>query len=228
MTEAEWLACTDPQAMLGFLRDKASDRRLRLFGCACVRRVWDLLLEEQSRRLVEVGELYVDGFVDEQELSKARQSYEDYLHDVDDGDSDLVLPETEAGYAACEVADCGAGIFTALYASHHAASAREEGGREQAERAAQAALLRDIFGPLPFRPVTITPAWNTPQVVALAQAAYDQRELPAGTLDTDRLAVLADALEEAGCTNADVLNHCRQLGVHVRGCWVVDLLLGKV
>jgi hypothetical protein len=65
-------------------------------------------------------------------------------------------------------------------------------------------------------------------VVALARAAYDQRELPAGTLDPARLAVQADALEEAGCTDADILNHCRRPGVHVRGCWAVDLLLGKV
>jgi hypothetical protein len=64
-------------------------------------------------------------------------------------------------------------------------------------------------------------------LVALAQAAYDQRELPAGTLDPTRLAVLADALEEAGCDQADLLSHLRDPGPHVRGCWVIDLLLGK-
>ena len=61
----------------------------------------------------------------------------------------------------------------------------------------------------------------------MATAAYEVRTLPAGTLDPDRLAILADALEDAGCTNADVLDHCRGAGPHVRGCWVVDLLLGK-
>jgi hypothetical protein len=90
----------------------------------------------------------------------------------------------------------------------------------------QAALFRDIFGN-PFRPVAINPAWQTPTVLALAQAAYDDRILPAGTLEPARLAVLADALEEAGCENADILTHLRQPGVHVRGCWVTDLLLGK-
>jgi hypothetical protein len=94
------------------------------------------------------------------------------------------------------------------------------------ERAAHAHLLHCIFGN-PFRPLTVSPAWQSPQVVALAQAAYEERELPAGTLDLARLAVLADVLEEAGCTGADILNQCRQPGVHVRGCWVVDLLLGK-
>jgi hypothetical protein len=64
-------------------------------------------------------------------------------------------------------------------------------------------------------------------VVRLAQAAYDDRHLPAGTLDNGRLAILADALEEAGCTDADVLGHLRGPGPHVRGCWAVDLLLGK-
>jgi hypothetical protein len=75
--------------------------------------------------------------------------------------------------------------------------------------------------------VTIDPAWQTPTLLDLAQASYDNRDLPAGTLHPDRLAVLADALEDAGCTDADILDHCRRPAVHVRGCWVVDLLLGK-
>jgi hypothetical protein len=95
-----------------------------------------------------------------------------------------------------------------------------------AEGAAQAALLRDVLGN-PFRPVTVSPACLTPQVVALAEAAYDQREMPSGTLDYARLAVLADALEDAGCDQADLLGHLRGPGPHVRGCWAVDLILGK-
>jgi hypothetical protein len=79
-----------------------------------------------------------------------------------------------------------------------------------------------------FSPVvTLNPAWQTPTVLALATAAYENRILPAGTLDATRLAILADALEDAGCDNAGILNHCRQPSVHVRGCWVVDLVLGK-
>jgi hypothetical protein len=87
-------------------------------------------------------------------------------------------------------------------------------------------LARDIFGN-PFRPVAVSPSCRTPQVAALARAAYERRDLPAGTLDVTRLAVLADALEEAGCTNPDLLGHLRDPGPHVRGCWAVDLLLGK-
>jgi hypothetical protein len=100
----------------------------------------------------------------------------------------------------------------------------------QAERAIQANLLRDIFSN-PFHPPPVRDptwlTWNNGLVQVLAQVAYDDRLLPAGTLDTARLAVLADALEEAGCDYADILTHLRSPGPHVRGCWVVDLLLGK-
>jgi hypothetical protein len=107
-----------------------------------------------------------------------------------------------------------------------------EGDSEPAQQALtqaaahHVALLRDIFGN-PFRPVTVSPAWQSPTIVALAQAAYDERDLPAGTLDPARLAVLADALEEAGCTEQTLLDHLRGPGPHVRGCWAVDLVLGK-
>src|SRR5262249_44075157 len=87
-------------------------------------------------------------------------------------------------------------------------------------------FLRDIFGN-PFRPIAVAPAWLTPTVLAQAQAIYDDRILPAGTLDNTRLAVLGDALENAGCEDADILNHCRRPGEHVRGCWVIDLILCK-
>ena len=90
-------------------------------------------------------------------------------------------------------------------------------------------MFRCVFGN-PFRPVTISPdvlAWNDATVVRLAQTAYEERHLPEGTLDNGRLAVLADALEEAGCTDTAILGHLRGPGPHVRGCWAVDLLLGK-
>jgi hypothetical protein len=94
---------------------------------------------------------------------------------------------------------------------------------ERTEWISQVALLRDIVGLLLFRPVTIAPAWatwNDATVVKLAQGIYDDRAF-------DRLPILADALDEAGCDNTDILAHCRRPGPHVRGCWVVDLLLGK-
>jgi hypothetical protein len=97
------------------------------------------------------------------------------------------------------------------------------------DTARQTALLRDIFGS-PFRPVTISPAilaWSDGLVVRLAQAVYDERPLPDGSLNPNRIAVLADALEEGSCSDADILSHLRGPGPHVRGCVIVDAVLGK-
>lgn len=88
-----------------------------------------------------------------------------------------------------------------------------------AERMAIAKLIRDIFGN-PFRPVAADPSWLLPKMVGLAQGIYGERAF-------DRMPILADALEKAGCADADILGHCRRPDEHVRGCWVVDLLLGK-
>jgi hypothetical protein len=72
----------------------------------------------------------------------------------------------------------------------------------------------------PFRPVTPDPSWLTPTALASGQGIYAERAF-------DRLPILADALQDAGCDRAEVLDHCRGPGPHVRGCWVVDRLLGK-
>ena len=87
------------------------------------------------------------------------------------------------------------------------------------QRTTQTAFVRDIFGN-PFRPVALDPAWLTSDVLLLARGVYADRAF-------DRMPILADALQDAGCANEDVLAHCRGDGPHVRGCWVVDLLLGK-
>jgi hypothetical protein len=86
-------------------------------------------------------------------------------------------------------------------------------------------LVREVFAP-PFRRVTVDLTWQTSTILSLAQAAYDERTLPSGGLDVVRLAVLADALEEAGAPS-EVLAHLRAPGPHVRGCWALDLILGK-
>jgi len=91
----------------------------------------------------------------------------------------------------------------------------------------QLRILRDLIGPLAFTPASVFGISSSPLIEALAQAAYTERNLPSGDLNPDRLAVLSDALEDAGCDNADILNHLREPGPHVRGCWAIDLLLGK-
>ena len=222
MTESEWLACTDPQQILEFVRDRASDRKRRLFTCTCCRRVWDALTDERSRSAVEAAERYADGLAGREELAAQAEAAEAPASAVASARAReaVVSPVphvTQAALAAAgERADA---TIWAAWATSEATRVPDQ------ERRHQCALLRDLVNP--FRPVTPEPAWSTPQVVALAQAAYEQRELPAGTLDTTRLAVLADALEEAGCDQADLPAHLRGPGPHVRGCWAVDLLLGR-
>ena len=203
MTEAEWLNCTDPTPMLEFLRDKVSDRKLRLFAVACSRRIWDWI-DALGRAAVEVAEQFADGWAGPEELRASRLACNG-------------AGSQSAWYAAAThpaIAARNAARSAQAGAAHHALL-----GSEAAELLAQAELIRDIFGD-PFRPVCVDPAWLTPGVVELAQGIYDDRAF-------DRMLVLADALEEAGCTDTGILTHCRAPGPHVRGCWVVDLLLGK-
>jgi hypothetical protein len=243
MTESEWLACMDPREMLEFLRGKARDRKLRLFACGCCRRVWHLLTMEATRGAVEVAERFADGRGGREGLEAARAGVAAAIRMLDDLAEDAYnVGYGRAGFDAQARAAAAAASEDATRASEDAATAvflaageAETGATylaacraaHDAERREQVRLLHDLFGTLGYRPVPLSPAWQSPQVVALAQAAYDQRELPAGTLDPARLGVLADALEDAGCDQADVLGHLRGPGPHVRGCWALDLLLGK-
>jgi hypothetical protein len=240
MTEAEWLTCTDPGPMLEFLRGKVSDRKLRLFACACCRRIWHLLPDERSRRAVAVAESYADNAVGKNELERARMGARSATRKATENAYPSSYQRRAARWAseapaqttskevrkvaqpiveraaAAAAEDAGlAGAAQGLYATARSA-------KLQSERIAQAALLRDVIG-TPFRPVTVGRAWlawNGGTVGKLAQAIYDERAF-------DRLPVLADALEEAGCDNENLLRHCREPGEHVRGCWVIDLFLGR-
>jgi hypothetical protein len=212
VTEAEWLACTDMDTMLEYLRGKVSDRKLRLFACACCRRNWHLLGDKRSRESVEISERYAEGQVREVELSRAWAAASAEVDQSKFAEAAWRVAEDEPEKAAWSL---GRAFPTSR--------------ANKDERACQASLFRDVMNN-PFRPVALSPtvlAWNDAAVVRLAQAAYDERHLPTGTLDNGRLAVLADALEEAGCTDTDILGHLRGPGPHVRGCWPVDLCLGK-
>jgi hypothetical protein len=199
-------------------------RKWRLFAMACVRRVASLFRDERTHGLLQALDDVADGLLDHQAYRRLEYTvcdpppYQDWVPD-DDESSPLANANSSLSWACEERVEA--------YESYWAAYAAQEAtGRPEVEKQAQAALLHELFGN-PFRPATISPACRTPQVVALAQAAYDNRDLPSGTLDPARLAVLADALEEAGCDQADLLAHLRGPGPHVRGCWAVDLLLGK-
>ena len=224
MTEQEWLACTDPQKMLEALRGKASDRKLRLFACGCCRQVWHFLTDRRCRAAVEQAERYADGQASKRGLTPIRVEARKAVRR-----QGIPYWRRRAVHACLKVVEDRPAPAVAAGAAINASGAvvckpSNRGGYKTA-LAAQAALLRDLFSP--FRPVTPGPDWRTPQAGALAQVAYDERELPAGTLAVARLAVLADALEEAGCDQADLLSHLRGPGSHVRGCWAVDLILGK-
>jgi hypothetical protein len=204
--------------MLRLVGVRASQRKMRLFAVACCRRLWGRLSDERSRRAVEVAERFADGEATTPERSAARQSAREVITRY--SGAAAWYPAAAAAYAA-EYRGWHAAWYAAEAAGNHAGQKARP-----AEVKVQADLLRCVVGN-PFRPASVSPAWRTPQVVALARAAYDQREMPAGTLDLPRLAVLADALEEAGCDQPDVLDHIRGPGPHVRGCWVLDLLLGR-
>ncbi|HEY7315564.1 MAG TPA: hypothetical protein VH643_39915 [Gemmataceae bacterium] len=183
MTEAEWLACTDPKLMLDYLRFKCGVRKLRLFTAACLRR--DLHWSDIHIRIAIKS---VERLADDRERIAA------------------------------------GGLRAARMDASAARAAAQDAARSlQPFGAAQAALLRDICGPLPFRPTTLDSAWlswHGGLLASIAWQMYDSR-------DFADMPVLADALEEAGCQNQDILSHCRSGGDHVRGCWVIDALLGK-
>jgi hypothetical protein len=222
MTEAEWLTSGKVPPMLRFLGKKAGARKRRLFACACVRRLWGLLLDPRSRRAVEVGEAFDDGTVDKEVVKAAQRGAAAAARLASGGASGphSWRPEDAAGNCALLSTE---DISTAARAATAAAQA---GAARSSEEEAQAALLRCVFGN-PFRPAAADRRWLSPAVHSLASATYDDRLLPTGHLDPARLLVLADALEDGGCSDEVILTHLREPGPHVRGCWVLDLLLGR-
>jgi hypothetical protein len=220
MTEAEWLTVPEPRALLWSLRPGWTDRKLRLFGCACVRRVWSLL-DAKARAAVELAERYADRLVTDTALLSAR---EELALEVN-GPVGRDLPRPMAARAAACL----------LYTNDEAYDERaaydwlvEEGAADfsadaiedrAGERAVQAMLIRDIFGN-PFRQRPVDSIRMPPAVLSLARSIYDDQTF-------DRMPELADAIEGVGLEDVDVLAHCRELGPHVRGCWVIDLILGK-
>jgi hypothetical protein len=221
MTEAEWLACEDTETMLECLVKAQfpdaepgnwgrGERKKRLFVYACLRRTWSLLPPEY-KNIVAVFERVSDGAVGDETrhadwlaAESVRWEHDNLLFALGYDDIGLL----------CSIA---AGI-AARHTSEQSRAVRETQTWRPKEHQEQTAILRDIFGN-PFR--SVQPGhWITPAAVSVARDCYDRRDFTA-------LPLLADLLEEAGCPEQSVLDHCRQPGEHVRGCWVVDLILGK-
>jgi hypothetical protein len=256
MTEQEWLSNTGSALSMWFyLKGKRSDRKARLCGAACSGRAGRLFPDPCLWDWITLSERYADGAAHPEELERAQADATSYRRKklVDDffvsfleGDLHGAPPSSDetSRYSASFAADPAGtrrniarafativAVATVLFRQCSAAVTCFLLGAPDIEAELQAhasheALLRDVFGN-PFRPVTINPAWRTPDVLALANAAYDERILPEGRLDPARLALLANALEQAGGTDADLLDHLRGPGPHVRGCWAVDLVLAK-
>lgn len=216
MTEAEWLASGDADRMCYALADRIGVRQCWLFACAGYRMLPGTLESEPDRRVLEAAERQIDGEDRAEEMAdywvEARRDIR--FHRLDAGQAVLRV----LGTIEDEIMDAfpeeiirlnPGGLGPALPGTPFS----------RTRYARLADILRDIVGN-PFRPETISPDWLTPRVLSLAGAIYDERAF-------DRLPILGDALEEAGCDRAAILDHCRRPGEHVQGCWVLDLLLGK-
>jgi hypothetical protein len=219
MTEAEWLASAGPDAMLRHLGDRAGKRKRRLFNCACCRRAWHLIADERVRAVVEATERACGGAWRWKEVLAAQLAARTAWVEATWRD-DPAAVAVQAAYAVPKVNLLPS--RTAANAIAGVAPGKPARSGYRAERGAQADLLRDLFGN-PFRPARLGPtwlSWNGGTVPKLAQAIYNERAF-------DRLPVLADALEEAGCDDAHLLGHLRGAVPHALGCWALDLLLGK-
>jgi hypothetical protein len=218
MNEKEWLISTEPLPMLDHLRGTVSDRKLRLYGVGCCRRIWNLLTDERSRNAVEVAEEYADALVSRQRLVAARDGARE---------AKLILrsPSQTSNERAANAAfnaarDTGwSAACNSFSEAARALNVEDHNHFEEGELCRQASLVRCIFGNA-FRPLSLDRHRLTPNVVALAQTIYDNRAF-------DCMLKLFDALQDACCADQDILAHCLEKTEHFRGCWVVDAILGK-
>jgi len=217
MMESEWLTSTDPIAMLHFLMGKVSDRKLRRFACRCCRHpvVWDLLQRRSAEELVEVAERYVEGDATWDQVIHAAQIAPQGTLSGGTRRGHRPQPRhlrtaSQAQRAALSLADANA--FHAAWGTITIAANLLE--------SSPCDLMREMCGPLPFWLIEIDPTWRTPLVMQLThqiEMMHDYGLMP----------ILCDALQDAGCMDAELIAHCQAQTVHVRGCWVMQLLLGR-
>jgi hypothetical protein len=220
MTVAEWLSAPIRQ-LVQPLMDSQHQRRLRLFSCGVCRHYQHLITHERVRKALDRAERFAEG-----ELSDATmEKWHLEVRKITEEPTRKRLPEEGINRAvqwACLPSRYGGypESWSALVWQFRHVQ-KDEVRAEEVELVART-MLGDIYGHR-FRPCSIEPgwlAWNGGTVPKFAQGIYEERAF-------DRLPILADALEDAGCVDGDILNHCRGPGPHVRGCWVIDLILGK-
>jgi hypothetical protein len=242
MTEEQWLSCSDPQTPLASLGEHGmlSDRKARLFAVACCRRIWPMFTDERSRRAVNAAEEHAVGRIDKTVLEGLwdAEGVAPHGHAIDGATALDAL--WGAGWSSISVAEAKKEAMTSerLRAESERvlkglartdiaeveAQIKREDRAFQAERTAHSAILRDIVGN-PFRPVVFDPSWRTPTIVSLAGSTYETRA-PEGTLDRGLVLTLGECLADAGCDDAELLEHLRGPS-HYRGCFALDLVLGK-
>jgi hypothetical protein len=226
MTESEWFACSDVRFMLEHLEDRVSERKARLFGAAACQLLWQGKDHEPFSSTVQLIEAAADAPAQKKNLKSARASLRELMERGFTSDERLVGKALWQAAWISETLRLPRWLLAATVADTVVAAVMPT-GMTTAEAKVRArkqlvSLFCDLVGN-PFSPGGVDPAWaasNMSTVQRLAQAIYDDRAF-------DRLPILADALEDAGCTNQEILAHCRSGGDHVRGCWVVDLLLAK-
>jgi hypothetical protein len=232
MDENEWLTSEDPETMFAQMQDRIPWRKQRLLACACVRLVWHHVGDARLRALVELSEGYADGRTSVQSLAVAAAPLFEVIRVP--FERLLIEPSLAASAAAFVVGQQSISMHMSQVLQLTQTSAVpfiERGGSEgpmQPDNDAQQAhtrhiadLFRDIIGN-PFRPVALHSdwlAWEGGTVGRLAETIYEERRY-------QDLPVLADALEEAGCDEPEILDHLRGRGVHARGCWILDLARG--
>ncbi len=227
MGERVRLACDDTDEMWMFVAGQSS-RKLRLLVAALCRQLWNVLRDEACRGAIEVAERFADGLASEEELYQARLNADNCVDTIriqlslgHASAPDPTGDSMRARFRAAEAATDAAGWPHHLHNSYvRALDALREACAEDSH-ARVVALFREIFGSRLLHPVAFSPGWRTSDVMLLAQRIYDAREFGA-------MPILADALQDAGCDSDDILNHLRDATApHVRGCWALDLVLGK-
>jgi hypothetical protein len=212
--------------MLNAVRGKASERKMQLFACACCRLVWHLL-PDLCHRIVEATEQYADQEIAPTVLAGLFNGFFPDRIAVSDlpGGNQAAEAVGHLGWNwrwAAYATDASA-EYTSYRVARSAAEALAKSIPWQNARQLEAELFRDIFGPLTSRLAGLDIAWiawNDGTIPKLAQGIYEDRAF-------DRLPVLGDALEDAGCTDAGILDHLRGAGPHALGCWALDLLTGR-
>jgi hypothetical protein len=225
MTEEEWfsgdLQAAELWLLTGHEEVPVSDRKLRLWAAACCRLCWGLLKDKRSRAAVEAAEQFADGRVTAADLAAVGRGASEAGETLSNFDP-AVKPFRHAALAADDTAAPHPGPVIGAPRRVRLALLAAKLASQEAAQAAVLTLLRDVLGN-PFRRVKVKRSWlkwDGGTVPNMVGGIYEERAF-------DRLPVLADALEDAGCADAELLGHLRGPGPHARGCWALDLLLGK-